>query len=121
MKPFKVAAPEQRMSDGRSFASKGERDCYEMLKLLVKSGEYRDLECQVKTELLPKLTHCTDFKVWDLKRDEPVWIEYKGFIDQRWRDIKKIWKHCGPGRLKVYNGYGLRMKLIEEIIPNENK
>lgn len=115
---FNVAPKEQRMSDGRAFASKGERDCYEMLKLMERAGDIRDLECQVTTELIPKLTHKTDFKCFDLKRNEPLWIEYKGFEDQRWRDIKKLWKHCGPGRLKVYKGYGLRMILVEEIIPN---
>lgn len=117
MKPFQVAPKEQRMSDGRSFASKGERDCYEMLKLLVKDGVYRELECQVTTPLTAGITHKTDFKCWDVKRDEPLWVEYKGFVDQRWRDIQKLWKYYGPGRLKVYGGYGLRMKLLEEIIP----
>jgi hypothetical protein len=109
---------ERSEADGRSFHSKGERDCYLMLKLMVQAGEYRDIECQVSTQFpIAGLTHKTDFKVWDIKRNEPLWIEYKGFEDQRWRDIKKIWKHCGPGRLKVYKGYGLRMVLIEEIIP----
>lgn len=116
---YNVAPKEERMSDGRSFHSKGERDLYEMLKLLVNEGTYRDLECQVLTKFpIKDLTHRTDFKVWDVKRNAPLWIEYKGFEDQRWRDIKKIWRFCGPGRLKVYKGYGLRMNLIEEIIPN---
>lgn len=113
----KYGAERAESYDGRSFHSKGERDCYQMLKLLVQAGEYRDLECQVSTELLPGLKHRTDFKVWDLKREEPLWIEYKGMNDQRWRDIKKIWAVHGPGRLKVYTGYGLRMRLIDEIVP----
>jgi hypothetical protein len=102
---------------GRSFHSKGERDCYQMLLLMEKAGEIDSIECQVSTPLTAGITHKTDFKVWDLKLGETVWIEYKGFIDQRWRDIKKLWSVYGPGRLKVYGGYGLRMKLLDEIIP----
>lgn len=88
-----------------------------MLLLMEKAGEINSIECQVTTPLAAGITHKTDFKCWDIKRKEPLWIEYKGFVDQRWRDIKKLWKHFGPGRLKVYSGYGLRMKLLEEIIP----
>jgi hypothetical protein len=107
--------------DGIPFPSTAEGDCYLMLKLLVQAGEYRDLQCHVLTKFpIAGLTHKTDFKVWDVKRDEPLWIEYKGMEDQRWRDIKKIWRHCGPGRLKVYKGYGLRMQLVEEIIPKDH-
>lgn len=105
--------------DGRSFHSKGERDCYEMLVLREKAGEIRELECQVTTRLTAGITHKTDFKCWDNLKDEPLWVEYKGFVDQRWRDIQKLWRFYGPGRLKVYAGYGIRMKLIDEIIPVE--
>lgn len=88
-----------------------------MLVAREKAGELRDIECQVTTRLTAGITHKTDFKCWDIKSDEPLWVEYKGFVDQRWRDIQKLWKYYGPGKLKVYGGYGYRMKLIEEIIP----
>lgn len=88
-----------------------------MLKLLEKAGEIDTIECQVTSPLTAGISHKTDFKVFDLKLGEPVWIEYKGFVDQRWRDIKKLWMIYGPGRLKIYQGYGLRMTCIEEIIP----
>lgn len=117
MRGNKYGAVRSEASDGRSFHSKGERDCYEYLKALEKEGELRDIECQVTTKLTAGLTHKTDFKCWDNKKDEPLWVEYKGFVDQRWRDIKKLWKFYGPGRLKVYGGYGNRIKLLEEIIP----
>lgn len=118
-RPFKIAPKEERTTHGRSFASKGERDCFLYLKLLEKAGEYSQIECQVTSELTAGITHRTDFKVWDVKRNEALYIEYKGFTDQRWRDIRKLWKRFGPGRLKVYTGYGTRMKLIEEIIPEK--
>ena len=121
MKPFKVAPLAERQLLGRSFASKGERDCYAMLKLREKAGEIDSIECQVTTQLTAGLTHKTDFKYWDLKRGETIWCEYKGFVDQRWRDIKKLWKFYGPGPLRVYCGYGLRMRLLDEIIPDKCK
>lgn len=102
---------------GRSFASKGERDCFEYLKMLERAGEVENIECQVTTKLTAGITHKTDFRCWDNLRNEPLWVEYKGFSDQRWRDIKKLWKIYGPGRLKVFGGYGLRMKLLDEIVP----
>lgn len=102
---------------GRSFHSKGERDCYEYLKMLERNGEIEQIECQVTTPLTAGITHKTDFKCFDLRRNEPLWVEYKGMSDQRWRDIKKLWRFYGPGRLRIYAGYGMRMKLVEEIIP----
>lgn len=89
-----------------------------MLLLLERAGEIDTIECQVTSHLTAGINHKTDFKIWDLKLGEAVWVEYKGFEDQRWRDIKKLWKLYGPGRLRVYGGYGLRMKLIQEIIPD---
>lgn len=118
---YGVAPKEQRMSGGRSFASKGERDCWEMLKLMERAGEIDSIECQVTSHLTAGITHKTDFRYWDLKKGERVWAEYKGLVDQRWRDIKKLWKLYGPGRLKVFQGYGLRVFCTEEIIPDEIK
>lgn len=115
----KYGAIRSRTSDGRMVASKGERDCYEYLKLLARSGEIDSLECQVSTPLAAGIKHKTDFKYWNLKKGETEWAEYKGFEDQRWRDIKKLWKHFGPGRLIVYGGYGTRIRIIETIIPIE--
>lgn len=102
---------------GRSFASQGERDCFLLLKLYERAGEIKDIECQVNTPLIAGITHRTDFKYYDIKRDCPIWAEYKGFEDQRWRDIRKLWKHSGPGILRVYKGSGTRISCSEEIIP----
>jgi hypothetical protein len=104
-------------ADGRSFHSQAERDCYQYLKLLERAGEIDSIECQVTTPLTAGITHKTDFKYWDCKLGETVWGEYKGFEDQRWRDIRKLWKFYGPGRLRVYRGRGTRITLAEEIIP----
>lgn len=106
---------------GRSFASQGERDCYCYLKLLEKEGELKDLYCQVTTPLTAGITHKTDFKYFDVKLQEPVWAEYKGFEDQRWRDIRKLWKYYGPGVLRIYKGKGLRIYCTETIRPEKER
>lgn len=89
-----------------------------MLLQMQKAGEISTIECQVTTRLTAGITHKTDFKVYDLRLNEPVWVEYKGIEDQRWRDIKKLWRVYGPGRLRIYKGSGLRIKLVEEVIPD---
>lgn len=106
---------------GRSFASKGERDCFCMLQLMERAGEIDSIECQVTSHLTAGITHKTDFKYWDLKRGETVWAEYKGMEDARWRIIRKLWHMHGPGRLRIYKGYGLRVTCTEEIIPDKVK
>lgn len=103
--------------DNHNFASQGERDCYHLLKLMERAGEIKDIECQVTTPLIAGITHKTDFRVWDNRLSEHVWYEYKGFEDQRWRDIRKLWSYCGPGILRVIKGRGLRMAVSEEILP----
>ena len=90
------------------------------LKLLERAGEIDSIECQITTHLTAGITHKTDFKYFDNKLGEIVWGEYKGFEDQRWRDIRKLWKVYGPGRLKVFRGRGTRIFCQEEIIPDEN-
>lgn len=107
--------------EGRSFASKGERDCYEYLKILERAGEIEAIEFQVPVELVKGYKHKIDFKCFDIKRGEPLWVEYKGFVDAKWLMTKRLWRTFGPGRLKVYNGYGIRMKLIDDIIPEEKE
>lgn len=102
---------------GRSFASQAERDCFKLLELMERAGEIKDIQCQVTTPLTAGITHRTDFKYFDCKLGETVWGEYKGFEDQRWRDIRKLWKVYGPGRLRVYKGRGFKIICTEEIIP----
>lgn len=103
----------------RSFASKGERDCYQMFELMERAGEIDSIKCQVTTTLLPGLTHRTDFSYRDIQSNKTIWAEFKGFEDQRWRDIKKIWRFHGPGTLKVYKGSGLRICCVETIYPEQ--
>ncbi len=105
--------------DGRSFASQGERDCYSLLKLQEKAGEITLVSCQETVYLtLARIAYIADFRIRDLKTQEDIWIEYKGFETPEWRLKKRLWKFYGPGKLRVYKGSGLRMIVVEEIIPD---
>lgn len=104
--------------DGRSFASKGESDCYLMLKLLEKAGEIVLEKCQHTIYLsAARIAYIVDFKIIDLKTNRDVWVEYKGFETTDWRLKKRLWKHYGPGPLQIYKGYGLKMRMVEEVVP----
>lgn len=107
--------------DGITFDSIAEGDCYMHLKLLERAQEVRDIECHQKTPLIAGITHKTDFKYFDVKRNQTVYGEYKGYEGQRWRDIHKLWIHCGPGILRVYKGRGNRIYCEKEIIPDHMK
>lgn len=105
-------------TDGRSFASKGERDCYEMLKLMEKAGEIEILQCQDHVHLTSeRILYIPDFKIMDKRLNEIIWIEFKGFETDIWKIKKKLWRGYGPGRLRIYKGQGLKIRLVEEIIP----
>lgn len=113
---------ERVQHEGRSFASKGERDCYNYLKLLEKAGEIDSIECQVTVALTKaQVKMIPDFRFWDLKLGEQVYGEYKGFETPEWMLKKKLWRIYGPGRLRIYRGSGNRIQLVEEIIPKGDK
>ncbi len=107
--------------DGFSFPSQGERDCYQMLKFMQQAGEISKIELQVKSPLVAGISHRTDFRVFDKKLAESVYIEFKGHEDQHWKDIKKLWHVFGPGILRIYKGQGMRISMIEEILPDNLK
>ncbi len=105
-------------SHGRSFASRGESDCYQMLQLMEKAGEIEVLQCQDHVYLTDaKITYIVDFRILDKTLSRMVWVEYKGFETPEWRLKRRLWKFYGPGPLRIYKGYGLRVTMTEEIIP----
>lgn len=99
---------------GRSFASRGEANCFLYLQAMEQAGEIRDITCQ-QTVLLTdaKIRYIADFKFWDIKLDQWVWADFKGFETEVWNIKKRLWKFYGPGILRVYKGAS--MTLAEEI------
>lgn len=89
-----------------------------MLRMLEIAGELKDLKCQVTLTLIGSFRYRADFEAFDLKTNETVWYDYKGFDTQRWRDVKKIWRVAGPGKLRVMKGRGLHVFCAETITPD---
>ncbi len=106
--------------DGSRFPSVLECDTYLHLLLLEKAGEIRFLRKQVNVEMTAaKVLYIVDFLIYDLAKNEEVWVEAKGFETDVWRLKRRLWKHYGPGRLQVYRrgqrGAGY-VVLAEEIV-----
>lgn len=106
---------------GRSFDSKGEKGCYDLLLLLEKAGEIRDIEQQVSIDLIAGIKYRADFRFWDILLGEKVLGEYKGMETEVWRLKRKLYTVFGPHRLRVFKGYGLKISVVEEIIPETLK
>lgn len=111
---------ERRMSrDGRSFHSQSEAGRYEELKLLERAGQIKDLKCQVSVKLSKaKIELIVDYKYFDIKLNEEVFEEFKGFETPEWRIKRRLWKSYGPGLLRVMRrtgGDNPRYFLAEEI------
>ncbi len=104
--------------DGYSFASKLEANTYLHLKLLERAGEIKDIKCQVSVYLTEaKILYKPDFSVFDIALNEVVYIEAKGFVTPVWAIKKRLWKHYGPGRLRIYRQAYNDVTMDEEVIP----
>jgi len=98
------------------FASKLESAVHDILKLKEHGGEIFEVVCQSPVELTDaNIRYKADFRYTDKKTGEYVWVEAKGAEGDRWRLIKKLWPHYGPGRLEVWRGTYRYPKLIEVI------
>lgn len=103
---------------GISFSSQAERDCYEILLLMEKAGEIKDIQVQDHVYLTEaRICSIPDFKYFNLKTNEHEWAEFKGYETDVWRIKRRLWKHYGPGVLKVYKKKYRGIYLDETIIP----
>lgn len=102
---------------GISFASMGERDCFIYFQLLEKAKLISHLKCQIKVNLTAGISLKVDFTYLDCELNQIVYAEFKGFQTRDWLMKKKLWKVHGPGLLRVYQGRGTKMKVVEEIEP----
>lgn len=103
---------------GYSFASKAEAGLFDLLSLLERAGEIRNLKCQDTVYLTEaRIQYRADFTAWDIKLEQQVWYEFKGFETDAWRIKRRLWMHYGPGILKVYKGRAGAIRLHEELKP----
>lgn len=108
--------------EGRSYASGLERDVFCLLQLLEKAGEVKDIRQQESVYLTAaRIQYIVDFSLWDLKLNEKVWVEAKGFSTDVWKIKCRLWQAgYGPGRLHIYRASkskGGTPWLSDEILP----
>lgn len=102
---------------GIQFDSKLEHSVYELLLQRQAAGEFKSIQCQDVVYLtLARIRYEPDFKCID-QDDTPVWVEAKGYANERWPMKKKLWKFYGPGKLEIWKGTHARPLLDEVIIP----
>ena len=83
-----------------------------------KAGELKHLKHECHVSLSDAgIKSIPDFKCLDLKTGEEFYIEAKGFANDRWPIVKKLWAAYGPGKLEVWQGTAARPKLTETIVP----
>jgi len=104
---------------GHWFDSKLEAALYDLLALRQRGGEIRDLTHQPGTVFLSeaRVQYRPDFRFIDAKTGETQYAESKGFPNDRWPMKKKLWKRYGPGKLEIWMGTVLRLRLVEVIEP----
>jgi hypothetical protein len=108
--------------DGHSFASKLEAAVYQILKLREKAGEIEIVNHQDHVYLTQaRINYIPDFRIFDHKLDDFVWVEAKGFETPEWRIKKKLWGYYGPGHLQIYRGSEKRPFLDETVTLRETE
>lgn len=113
--------------DGRNFPSELQADVYSFLKALEACGELSEIEHEVVAYLTDaEVSWRVDFRVYDHRLGERVWVEAKGVWQPEQLVKLKLWRVYGPGRLRVFKRVtkkadrsgGFRVGLMErEIIP----
>lgn len=108
--------------DGISFPSKLEASVYQILKIMEKAGEIKDLKTQEYVYLTEaRIAYIADFSYIDCKSGEKVWAEAKGLETDVWRIKRRLWAYFGPGQLVIYKGTYRNPKLYETITPPKQK
>ena len=103
---------------GRMYDSTAERDRAEILNLLQVAGEISDLKEQTVIELMTGVKYRPDFDYEENGRR--VYEDVKGVMTERFRIICAIWRHHGPGPLRITkrDGRGGRFKIVKTVNPD---
>lgn len=102
-KPIRAKYGNKRVEKaGIWFDSKAESKHHDDMLLRERAGEIKILKLQDRVHLTAGIHLKVDFKIFDVKLDQEVWEEFKGFETKEWRLKKKLWKEHGPGLLRVY-------------------
>lgn len=105
-------------AQNHSHRSKLESSVCQILHLRQAAGEIKVLQAEDHVFLTEARIGCVpDFKCQFVLTGETFWVEAKGFANDRWPIIKKLWKYYGPGLLEIWGGSHLNPKLMETIDP----
>jgi hypothetical protein len=106
--------------DGHKFASKAEAARYGILRLQEKAGIISELKLQPKFLLtLAAVSYRPDFS-YIISTGEQVVEDVKGVETERFRMIKKLWRHYGTCMLVVTKRSGSGF-VVKEVIPAAGK
>ncbi len=103
---------------GQTFDSRGEANMYDFLLLAEKAGELRDIRRQHTVYLTEaRIGYRADFRVFDIKLEQYVWVEFKGFDTPEWMLKKKLWGVYGPGPLRIFKAGKPYPSLVTTVFP----
>lgn len=100
---------------GYSFGSKLEAAVYNILYLLQKAGEIKEIQVQDSVYLTDaEILYKPDFRV-TCPDGFVYWVEAKGFETPEWRIKRRLWMKYGPGELQIWMGSASKPYLKEKI------
>lgn len=116
MRSYQKFRAQKVSHDGRNFSSKLEAAVYHLLKLREKAKEIEFVDHQSHVYLTKAKVHfIPDFRIFDYKLNDFVWVEAKGVELPTWRIKRRLWPFYGPGRLEVYKGNHNKVYLHETL------
>lgn len=105
---------------GHSHRSQAEASLCLNIQAREQSGECRLIQAECHVYMTKaRLLYIPDFKIFDLKLNQEVWEEMKGFETSQWKRNQRLWKHYGPGLLRVWKKGKRDIFLFKEIWPEE--
>lgn len=115
---YNVAPAEQRVFQGRTYASKAEKEYAQVLWDMRRAGKLLVLIEQPTLWLgVPENVYRPDFFV--IQDGEPRFIDVKGVETPAFRKVKKLWKTYGQCHLYIIKKSGKKF-VIQEVIEGGN-
>jgi len=104
---------------GRMYDSKAERDFRNWLFAREENGELHSVQEQIGVDLGSDITWKCDFLYYEIKTERWLYAEVKGVETERFRMVKKLWRHNGPGLLQIWKrrNASSAFRVTQEIMP----
>ena len=99
-----------------SFDSKAEREMHSLLMLMEKGGLVSNIRHHPPAVQLTRFVKWkVDWIVFDEKKKEDIYVEFKGKETERFHVILQLWPEFGPGRLQIWTKKGNRIFMYKEL------